>query len=32
MVGHGIPHTVIGGSAAIRTRLIAMTEVYARAG
>jgi uncharacterized protein (DUF58 family) len=32
MVGHGIPHTVIGGSAVIRTRLIAMTEVYARAG
>lgn len=32
MVGHGIPHTVIGGSTAIRTRLTAMTEVYARAG
>lgn len=32
MVGHGIPHAVIGGSASIRTQLIAMTEVYARAG
>jgi uncharacterized protein (DUF58 family) len=32
MVGHGIPHAVIGGSAAIRNQLIAMTEVYARAG
>jgi uncharacterized protein (DUF58 family) len=32
MVGHGIPHVMIRGSAAIRTQLIAMTEVYARAG
>ena len=32
MVGHGIPHATIRGSAAIRTQLIAMTEVYARAG
>ncbi len=29
---HRIPHTTIGGSAAIRTQLTAMTEVYARAG
>jgi uncharacterized protein (DUF58 family) len=32
MVSHGIPHAMIGGSATIRTQLIAMTEVYARAG
>jgi len=32
MVGNGIPHAVIRGSAAIRNQLIGMTEVYARAG
>jgi uncharacterized protein (DUF58 family) len=32
MVSHGIPHAVIRSSAAIRTQLTAMTEVYARAG
>ena len=32
MVGHGIPHAMIPSSVAVRPRLIAMTEVYARAG
>jgi len=32
MVGHGIPHAVIGGSNAIRHQLTAMAQVYARAG
>ncbi len=32
MVSHGIPHAVVRSSTAVRTQLIAMTEVYARAG
>jgi uncharacterized protein (DUF58 family) len=32
MVSHGVPHAMIPGSAAMRTQLIAMTEVYARVG
>ena len=32
MTGYSIPHTTVGGSTQIRTRLVAMTEVFARAG
>ena len=32
MTTRAIPHTTIGGSGQIRTRLVAMTEVFARAG
>jgi len=32
MTGYSIPHTTVGGSTQIRTRLVGMTEVFARAG
>jgi hypothetical protein len=32
MTTRAIPHTTVGGSRQIRTRLVAMTEVFARAG
>ena len=32
MTTRAIPHTTIGSSGQIRTRLVAMTEVFARAG
>ena len=32
MTARAIPHTTIGGSSQIRTRLVKMTEVFARAG
>jgi uncharacterized protein (DUF58 family) len=32
MTAHAIPHTTIGGSNEIRPRLVALTEVFARAG
>ena len=32
MTAHAIPHTTIGGSGEIRPRLVALTEVFARAG
>jgi len=32
MTRHSIPHTIIKGSRQIRTRLVGMTEVFARAG
>ncbi len=32
MTAHSIPHTTVGGSGQIRTRLVGMTEVYTRAG
>ena len=32
MVRHGVPHALVRSSAAIRTQLVAMAEVYARAG
>lgn len=32
MTAHSIPHTIVGGSGQIRTRLVGMTEVFTRAG
>jgi uncharacterized protein (DUF58 family) len=32
MTGHAIPYTTVGGSGQIRSRLVGMTEVFARAG
>ncbi|MFY9919905.1 MAG: DUF58 domain-containing protein, partial [Mycobacterium sp.] len=32
MTARAIPHATIGGSGQIRSRLVAMTEVFARAG
>jgi uncharacterized protein (DUF58 family) len=32
MTSYSIPHTTVGGSTQIRTRLVGMTEVFARAG
>jgi uncharacterized protein (DUF58 family) len=32
MTAHAIPHTTIGGSSEIRSRLVALAEVFARAG
>ena len=32
MTAHSIPHTTVGGSGQIRSRLVGMTEVFARAG
>lgn len=32
MTAHAVPHTTIGGSGQIRSRLVTMTEVFARAG
>ena len=32
MTAYSIPHTTVGGSTQIRTRLVGMTEVFARAG
>jgi hypothetical protein len=32
MTANAIPHTTVGASSQIRTRLVRMTEVFARAG